>query len=85
MKIKDFSYLNVEGFMAQFMEIRIDYGGGAVPLYVGYNHTPNADTTADTWYIVKLTYTGSNLVRQQLPDTGVRFNLIWDDRTTYFT
>lgn len=85
MKIKDFSYLNVQGFMAQFMEIRIDYGAGTVPLYVGYNHTPNADTAVDTWFIVKLIYSGSNLVRQELPNTGVQFNLVWDNRSTYFS
>lgn len=85
MKVKDFSYLDVEGFMSQFMEIRIDYVGGDNPIYVGYNRTPNADVDASTWYIVKLTYSGSNLTRQQLGSLGVTFSYSWTNRATYFS
>jgi hypothetical protein len=84
MKVKDFSFLEVKGFASQFLEIRIDYGAGSVPLYVGYNHTPNADPASATWYIVMLTYSGTNLVRQQLPSFGVTFTGIWNDRADYF-
>lgn len=85
MKVKDFSYLDVQGLASQFMEIRIDYGVGNLPLYVGYNHTPNADPDAETWYIVKLTYSGTNLIRQQLGDMGVTFSYSYTDRATYFS
>lgn len=84
MKVKDFSFLDVKGFASQFLEIRIDYGAGSVPLYVGYNHTPNADVNANTWYIVKLTYSGTNLTRQQLGNMGVTFTYNWTNRATFF-
>ena len=84
MKVKDFSFLDVKGFASQFLEIRIDYGAGTVPLYVGYNHTPNADVNANSWYIVMLTYSGTNLVRQQLSSFGTTFSGSWTNRATYF-
>jgi len=85
MKVKDFSFLNVQGFAAQFMEILIDYDGGSNPVYIGYNHTPSADQGASTWYIVKLSYSGGNLVRQQLGSLGVTFSYVWTNRATYFS
>lgn len=84
MKIKDFSYLEVRGFAAQFLEILIDYDGGSNPVYIGYNVRPNAAQDSPTWYIVKLYYSGSNLTRQQLPVNGVRLVYQWALRTTYF-
>ena len=85
MKIKDFSYLEVQGLAAQFLEIRIDYDGGADPVYVGYNPTANAGEASDTWFIVKLSYSGGNLVRQQLGNKGRTFSYSWTDRATYFS
>jgi hypothetical protein len=85
MRIKDFSQLEVRGFFSQFMEVRVDYNGGASPVYVGYNQIPNAGEDAPTWYIIKLQYDGSdNFIYQQLPVNGVRFAYIWNDRSSYF-
>ncbi len=84
MKIKDFSYLNIVGLADQYLEIRYDYGAGTVPIYIGYNHTPNADPNSLTWFIVKLTYTGANMTYKQLPNFGTTFSGSWTNRTTYF-
>ena len=84
MKIKDFSYLQVRGLASQFLETRIDYVGGSNPIYIGYNTTPNASEDVATWYIVKLSYTGINMERQQLGNLGIQFAYVWTDRATYF-
>lgn len=85
MKVKDFSYLEARGLVSQFLEIRVEYDGSNNPIFVGYNHTPNAGVDSPTWFIVKENYTGGNLTRQQLPDDGVRFVYTWTDRATYFS
>ena len=63
----------------------MDYDGSNNLIYIGYNKKPNAPTAESSWYIVKLTYSGSNVTRYQLPDTGAKFGYDWDNRTTFFT
>lgn len=83
-RIKDFSVLDTIASSELFLEKRMDYDMGGNLIYVGYSQEPNAATTGLTWYIVKLTYSGSNVTRYQLPNTGIGFKYAWDSRTTYF-
>lgn len=84
MKIKDFSQVDVTAFFSQLMEILIDYNGGTQPVYIGYNNTPSADPGSETWFIVKLSYTGGNMTHQQLGSLGRQFAYSWTNRATYF-
>ena len=55
-------------------------------LYVGFNQTPNALTSSNTWYILKMGYDGNGFLnRVQLPDAGIGFNYIFDDVASYFS
>ncbi|MHB1059993.1 MAG: hypothetical protein ACYC0F_19190 [Rhodanobacter sp.] len=83
-RVKDYSIMETRADTFVFMEKRIDYAGGSVPIYIGYNKQPNADTSDDSWYIFKLTYSGSNLIYQQLPNRGPTFSYVWNDRANYF-
>lgn len=85
MKIKDFSFLEVRGWSTDFMEIRREFNVGNQEIFRGYNHSPNADVDAPTWFLLKFTYSGTNQVRQQLPDDGLQFKYTWTDRATYFS
>ena len=63
----------------------MEYDGDSNLIYVGYSKNPNERTAADTWFIVKLEYdAGRNVLRYRLPDFGVSFSYIWDDRASYF-
>lgn len=84
MKTKDFSLLPVTGLAAQFLEIRVDYNGGAMPVYVGYSLIPKADDNAPVWYIVMLEYSGSNIIAQHLGSLGLQWTYIWANRASYF-
>jgi hypothetical protein len=55
-------------------------------LYLGWNATPNASTSALTWYIVKVLYDGNGYInRVQLPDNGAGFYYSWDLQADYFS
>lgn len=82
--IKDFSILHNQADTAMFLEQRIEYSGDNA-IYIGYTRQASAPTDAAVWFIVKLTYSGSNVTRVQLPDSGASFEYAWDDRVTYFT
>jgi hypothetical protein len=83
-KPREFSLLDIRGDFTNFIEIRQELDGSGNALYIGYSYKPNASTSEEVWFIVKRTFTGTSLTRQQLPDTGLKFNLAWDDRATYF-
>jgi len=57
-------------------EQRIEYNSSNDPVYVGYNDTLGAATSATDWQIKKITYTGSNPTRIQIQLTS------WDLRTS---
>ena len=84
MKTKDFSYLDVTGLATQFLEIQIDYDGGPSPVYVGYSLVAGAGDDAPLWYIVKLEYSGTSLIRQRIGSLGRQWTYVWTDRATYF-
>lgn len=83
-QLKDYSWLSLYGDVETFLEKRIEYSGDN-PIYIGWNRQANAATDAATWFIVKLTYSGSNPTRIQLPDNGAFFNYAWDSRATYYS
>jgi len=80
----DFSVITIRGDVNDFMEKRYAYNGSNLE-YVGWAKKPNCPTSASIWYIIKLSYSGSNVIRQQLPDEGPYFKYVWDDRATYFS
>lgn len=83
-KLKDYSIAELQGELGMFLEKRMSYDGDNVE-YIGYNREPNATTTDLSWYIVKMTYSGSNVTRYQLPDSGPQFKYAWDSRASYFS
>jgi hypothetical protein len=83
--ISDYSYPQVEMDLGLILEKRMENDGNGNPIYIGYNKQPNAPTGASTWFIVKITYSGTNPVRYQLPDNGVKFQYDWDSRATFFS
>jgi len=85
-KIQDYSILHNQANTELFLEKRMDYDGSGNMIYVGYTRIANGSTAAPIWYIIKLIYDGSDqLVRYQLPESGVNFGYAWDNRTTSFT
>lgn len=84
-KIEDYSRILTRANTELFLEKRMDYDGSNNLIYVGYNKTPNASVDATTWLIFKLTYSGSNVTRYQLPNNGPSFQYSWTLRTSYFT
>lgn len=83
-KLSDYSILQVSAAAETFLEKRIEYTGDN-PIYVGWTKTPNAATSEASFFITKLTYSGDNPTRIQLPDDGAVFNYAWDDRASLFT
>lgn len=83
--IKDYSHLDVFADASMFQEKRMENDVNGNPVFIGYNKRPNASTTALTWFIVKITYSGTAVTRYQLPDNGVQFKYAWDSRSSYFT
>ena len=68
------------------LETRIENNVSGQPIYIAYSITPNADTAARVWYILKMSYDGGGfLSRVQKPDNGDGFLYIYDDRATYFS
>lgn len=85
-RIHDYSTIQNFANTELFLEKRMDYDDAGNLIYIGYCRIANADTSQPIWYIVKLIYDGSNnLVRYQLPNAGVNFGYIWDNRTNSFT
>lgn len=85
-KLKDSSLLDMVGDYSIFWEQRMENDGNGNPTYIGYSRKQNAATSAAEWFIVKLTYDGNDApTRYQLPDNGVKFTYVWDDRATLFT
>lgn len=83
MRTLDFSVLTVRGDANRFLEKRYAYNGSNLE-YEGWSYKPNASTSEEIWLILKYSYTGSMVIRQQLPDNGPSFKYAWDDRATYF-
>lgn len=83
-QLKDWSIAELQGDLGMFLEKRMAYDGDNLE-YVGYNREPNASTSDSSWFIIKNTYSGTNITRYQLPDDGPQFKYAWDDRATFFS
>lgn len=66
------------------LEGRFENDGDGNPLYVGYSTIPNADVDALVWFIQKIEYVGTGIVRKRLPNANVGFKYSWSLRATYF-
>lgn len=83
-EINDFSYLELRGDAGMFFEKRMENDGNGNPIYVGFNRTQNADVDESSWFIVKITYSGTAVTRYQLPDNGPQFKYDWTNRANFF-
>jgi hypothetical protein len=83
-KVKDYSNLDVNASVTMFLEQRMENDGDGNPIYIGYSRRPGVATSDPEWFIVKITYSAQSPTRQQLPNDGVNFTYVWDDRATYF-
>ena len=67
------------------IEARFENDGDGNPIYIGYCVTPNGATDQPIWYIIKVEYVAQAVTRKRLPDNGLAFIYVWDDRSTYFS
>lgn len=65
--------------------IELDYAGGPgdSPTFVGFAE-PGHATSEAVWKIMRLTYSGSNIIAREwaLTDGKADFKNVWDDRAT---
>lgn len=67
--------------LQQPFRIEIEYSGNN-PVYVGMA-VPNTATSAPAWAIMKLIYSGNNVVQVLWADGTNQFKKIWDSRAGY--
>ncbi len=67
------------------IEGRFENDANGNPIYVGYTPVPNGDPASPIWFIQKIEYTASAIVRKRLPDSGRQFTYIWNNRASYFS
>ena len=80
---------NLEAFaeilgLEDLLEGRYDNDVNGNPIYIGYSPFPNADPAEAVWYCRKVIYEGESIVRTQLPNDGIKFGYVWNDRADYF-
>lgn len=84
-QVKDLSKIVPQGDFSFFYESRMENDANGNPIYIGYTNYPNAGTATQKWFIVKVTYDANQSpTYYQLPNEGVRFEYVWDDRANYF-
>ena len=71
--------------LEDLMEGRFENDGDGNPIYIAFSPYPNADPAEPVWFIRKVYYVVGNAVRMQLPDRGIEFTYIWNDRASYFS
>lgn len=81
---------NLEAFaeilgLEDLVEGRFENDVNGNPIYIGYSPFPNAATNQPVWYIRKIIYDGEAIIRTQLPNDGIKFGYVWNDRVDYFT
>ncbi len=83
--VKDFSKIDAPGDVTDYLELRMENDANGNPIYIGYSKTAAAGTAAAVWYIRRIFYDANQSpTRQQLPNAGINFEYIWDNRMTYF-
>lgn len=64
----------------------LDYTGGPAgsPVYIGFAQpcAPTTPTSGPIWKIMRLTYTGTDLVAVEWASGNTKFDKAWDDRAT---
>ena len=65
------------------LAIQLDYAGGPgdAPVYVGFA-LPGTATASATWRIMKLAYSGENLLSVTWANGNMLFVNVWDDRAS---
>lgn len=61
--------------------VQMDYDGSSNLIYVG-TAVPGTLTSAASWLIKKLTYSGSNLTQVTFPNGVATYTNIWDNRVS---
>jgi hypothetical protein len=62
------------------VHIELAYSGSNLE-YVGWS-TPGTATSAAAWRIMRLVYTGSDVIRVEWADGDGEFDNVWDDRAS---
>lgn len=60
---------------------RMAYTGAGLPEYIGLA-SPGTATSAASWQIRKLTYSGTNVTELNFADGNLNFDNVWDDHAT---
>lgn len=71
--------------LMSMLEGKYENDGNQNPIYVGLSPIPNADPAAAVWFIQMLVYDGNAVIGKRLPDEGVKFSYVWNDRADYFS
>lgn len=71
--------------LEDLIEGRFENDANGNPIYIGYTPKANGDPAQPIWFIQKIEYDGTAIVRKRLPDDGISFTYVWNDRTTYFS
>ena len=66
-------------------ESRYENDGNGNPIYIGISLIPNADPDAPVWMVKKIYYSGTYVIRTQLPDDGIKYTYSYTQRATYFS
>lgn len=77
------AFANILG-LEDLTEGRYDNDANNNPIYVGYCIQPDGDPAAPIWFIQKVEYDGTAIVRKRLPIDGIKFGYVWNDRADYF-
>ena len=64
------------------LQTKMDYLGGANPIYIGES-VPGTSPATARWRIQMHTYTGTTLTIIAWANGSKKFDKVWDDRTTY--
>lgn len=84
-EFKDYSNLSLYSDVNLFWEKRMQNDANGNPIYIGYTRVAGAGTNEAVWFIVKITYDANQSpTYYALPNSGINFEYIYDDRATYF-
>lgn len=90
MSVPTGAFFSQETFVNYFgtedlFENRFENDGNGNPIYIGFSVMPNADVDLPIWFILKVEYTGTAIIRKRLPDDGIKLGYAWSQRATYFS
>lgn len=90
MSIPTSPFFSLDSFVNYFgtedlFENRFENDANQNPIYIGFSTTPNADPALPIWFILKVEYVGTGVVRKRLPDNGIKLGYVWNQRASYFS